>query len=119
MRMLPHLAFICLQQACSAAVICEAGIAHTIAGASNDNRTKSVAPILPTACIQYPAYADFLENTTRVVTPTGAKRESIDPAICLENLNLTLESTPECILEVHGKERNSNWASVRRNRLER
>lgn len=36
MRMVPHLPFICLQQECSAAVICEPGIAHSIVGMSSD-----------------------------------------------------------------------------------
>jgi hypothetical protein len=59
MRMLPHLPFICLQQACSAAVICDAGMAHAITGASSDNRTATVAPILPRACIQYQLTCTF------------------------------------------------------------
>lgn len=45
MRMLPHLPFICLQQECSAAVICELGIAHNIVGMSSDIKTATIAMI--------------------------------------------------------------------------
>lgn len=45
MCILPHLPFICLQQECSAAVICDPGIAHSIAGMSND-KTAATATMM-------------------------------------------------------------------------
>lgn len=41
------------------------------------------------------------------------------PNVLNANSGLTLEPTPECILEAHGQERDSNWASVGTDRLER
>jgi hypothetical protein len=49
--MLPHSPFICRQQACSAAVICNPGNAQAIVGASSDNNTNNAAPIRGTVCI--------------------------------------------------------------------